>query len=65
MDVKGYPWSFMEGVEAFVRRKTRELAIANGGVLDGNHRRARVEAAEAVHEGKKHIPAPKAVVLYN
>ena len=65
VNIKGYLRPFVGGVETIVGRKTREAASAHGGVLNGDHHGAGVEAAKAVHEGKKHIPAPKAVVLYD
>ena len=55
----------MGRVETLVGEKTRKASVANGRVLDGDHHGVGVEAVEAIHEGKKHIPAPKAVVLYN
>ena len=65
MEVEGHSGSLVRGVKAFVRGEARESTVADRGVLDGDHHGGRVMAAEAVHEGEKHIPAPKAVVLYN
>ena len=65
VDVKGYPRPTVGGMETLVRRKTQKAAVSNGGVLNGNYHGARGQAVEAVHEGKKHIPAPKAVVLHD
>ena len=63
MDVKGYPRLFVRGVEALIGRKIRKTTVSNGGILDGHYHRARVKTTKAIDKGKKHIPAPKAVVL--
>ena len=65
MNEKSHPWALMGGVKTFPRGKGGELAVPYRGVLQGNDHRGGGEGRKAAHEGKKHILAPKAVVLYD
>ena len=62
---KGHPWAFMGRVKAFPGRKGGELAVPYRGILQGNDHRRGGEGGKATHAGKEHIPAPKAVMLYD
>ena len=39
------------------------MASSDGGVLEGDYHRKGGQLTKTIHKGKKHIPAPKAVVL--
>ena len=65
VEVEGHSGSLVGGVEAFVRGERGEETIADRWVMDGNHLVGGVIVTEAVYEGEKHIPAPKAVGLYD
>ena len=65
MNKEGHLWAVMGGVETLPGRKGRELSVPYRRILQGDdHGRGR-ERRKAAHKGKKHIPAPKAVVLYD
>ena len=65
MSVESHPWAFVPGVETFPGGERGEVAIPNGGVLQGNDHRGSGERRKATHEREENIPAPKAVVLYD
>ena len=65
MNVESHPWALVRGVKTFPGRKRGEVAISDGGVLQGNDHRGGGERRKAAHEREDHIPAPKAVVLYD
>jgi len=65
VDIESHSWFDLRGVETFVCREGRQLASSDGGVLEGHYHREGGQLTKTVHEGEKHIPAPKAVVLYD
>jgi len=65
VDVEGHSWSGEGGVKTLVCGEGRQLASSDRGVLEGHYHRGGGQLTKTVHEGEKHIPALKAVVLYD